>query len=317
MAKFVKITFKNKNSFLKKIRFFLRHRQPLKYALYRYEWNKAPKKTKIRDFPVHLAIEPTNSCNLNCVFCARQNINYKFNFLDIDLYKKIIDEGSKRGLRSIKLSRGGESLLHPQFAEMIRYAREKGIIDIMFNTNSTLLSEDKSLEIINAKPDLVIFSVDAPDKAIYESQRVGANYEKTEANIRRFIELKNKIYPKILTRAHMVYTDESQHLIERHIERWQGLIDEITVNMAKNYSETLTGKKFKCRGPFRRLDIACDGSVYVCDPDYDPKGKLILGNVGEKSIFDMWHSTKMQKIRNAFLRNSPEEMDPCKYCRGI
>jgi len=237
--------------------------------------------------------------------------------LDLGLYKKIIDEGVQHKLRSIKLSRGGESLLHPQFAEMIRYARERGIVDIMFNTNATLLSNDKSLEIIEAKPDLIIFSVDAPDKIIYESQRIGANYEKVEENIRKFVELKNQIYPKILTRAHMVYTDESQFLIDCHIRRWQGLVDEITINKASRYSESLVNKKFKCRAPFRRLDIACDGSVYVCDPDRDPKGKLILGNVKEKSIYEIWHSEKIQKMRDAFLRISPEEIDPCKYCRGI
>lgn len=316
MGNLINIPFKNKSGFFKKIGAFVQHREPLKYAKYRHEWNSAPKKNDLRDFPVHLGIEPTNACNLNCVFCARHNSDYTFGYMDFELYKKIIDEGSKHSLRSVKLVRGGESLLHPKFSDMIRYAREKGIIDIMFNTNGTLLTDEKSLEIINAKPDLIIFSVDAPDKKIYEEQRVGSNYEQVEKNIKRFIELKNKIYPKIRTRAHMVYTNETESLAPKHIVRWKDIIDEVTVNKAVEYSEAPKNMQFKCRTPFRRLDITWDGKVFVCDPDFDPKQKLLLGNANEQTIYDLWHSPKINHLRDIFRRNSPQEADPCKYCRG-
>jgi len=317
MTKFVKNSFANKTSLLKKIKIFLKHRDPLRYARYRYEWNNAPKKNKIRDFPIHLGLEPTNACNLKCVFCARNNINYKVGFMNFNLYKKIIDESAKNKLKSIKLVRGGESLLHPQFAEMIKYAREKGIIDIIFNTNATLLTPEKSLEIIKAKPDFVIFSVDAPEKKIYEQQRVGANFEQVELNIKNFVELKSKIYPKIITRAHMVYTEETENLINKHITRWKGITDEVTANKANKYCEKPANKKFICRTPFRRLDITWDGSVYLCDPDFDPAGRLLLGNVNTETLYEIWHSEKLNRIREIFRQGSPHLIDPCKYCQGV
>ncbi|MBI5401568.1 radical SAM protein [Candidatus Wolfebacteria bacterium] len=284
--------------------------------LYRIEWRTAPWRKKVRSFPVHLGIEPTNHCNLNCVFCARHNIDYKFGFMDFDLYKKIIDEGAVNGLRSVKLVRGGESLLHPRFVDMIKYAKEKGVIDIMFNTNATLLTPAKSVEIIDAAPDLIIFSVDVPDKKIFEQQRVGANYDQVERNVKNFIELKNKSKAKILTRAHMVYTPETEVYIDKHIKRWKELCDEVTVNRAVEYSEKTKNTCFKCRTPFRRLDITWDGSVYVCDPDYDPKGKLLLGDANVQSINELWHSDKIRKMRENFNNLSPGSMDPCKYCKG-
>lgn len=316
MNNLLKIYFTDKTNLLKKIKVFLRHRNPIKYAFYRYEWNTVPKKNTTRDFPIHLGIEPTNACNLKCTFCARHHINYNFGYMNFELYKKIIDEGVKHGLRSVKLVRGGESLLHPRFVDMIKYARERGVVDIIFNTNATLLTPEKSLEIIKAKPDIVIFSVDAPDKQIYESQRVGASYEAVEDNIKTFIDLKNRYYPKITTSAHMVYTDETKHLVDKHIKRWENLTDRVTTNKANEYIEVPKNKEFRCRNPFRRLDITWDGSVYSCDPDFDPKGKLLLGNVKDSSIHALWHSTIMNKLRDNFKRNTRGGVNPCIYCRG-
>ena len=111
MGKFIKKAFSNKNSLFKKIKYIFKHREPLRYMLYRIEWRTAPWRERARPFPVHLGIEPTNHCNLNCVFCARHNIDYKFGFMDFNLYKKIIDEGASLGLRSVKLVRGGDDVL--------------------------------------------------------------------------------------------------------------------------------------------------------------------------------------------------------------
>ncbi|NQU83655.1 MAG: radical SAM protein [Parcubacteria group bacterium] len=315
--KFVAPAFIDRTKFFKKIKALLRHKNPLKFAYYRYEWNSAPKWEEVRDFPVHLGIEPTNACNLSCVFCARHAAKYsEFGFLDFELYKKIIDEGSKHNLRSVKLARGGESLMHPRFADMIAYAKEKGVVDVLFNTNAMLLSTEKALEIIKAKPDTVIFSVDAPDKKIYESQRVGSNYEEVERNVKNFIEMKNKLYPKIVTRAHMVYTKETEYLVPVHLKRWEGITEEVSVIPALSHTEELSNLKFKCRTPFRRMDITWNGNVYVCDPDYDTRGKLLLGNANDKTIHEIWHSEQMNKLREAFKKESPNSIDPCKFCRG-
>jgi len=186
----------------------------------------------------------------------------------------------------------------------------------MFNTNATLLSK-KTLEIIKAKPDLVIFSVDSPDKESYEKQRIGANYEQVDKNVRRFVKTKNKIRPKIITRAHMVYTEETKRFIPDHIARWSGIADEITINSTNKYCEKLTSLRFKCRAPYRRLDITCDGSVYLCDPDFDPRGRFLLGNANNQTIHEIWHSDKINKIREIFNKQAPQLLDPCKYCHGV
>ena len=65
-----------------------------------------------------------------------------------DLYKKIIMETIVMGVPSIKLNWRGEPLLNPKMSKMISYAKEKGILEVMINTNAVSLNEKKAIEII-------------------------------------------------------------------------------------------------------------------------------------------------------------------------
>jgi len=67
----------------------------IKYRLYRMRWNYAPKFRYVTRFPTHIDFESTNNCNLRCVMCPREFMKEDKGFMDIDLFKKVIDEGRK------------------------------------------------------------------------------------------------------------------------------------------------------------------------------------------------------------------------------
>ena len=56
---------------------------------------------------------------------------------------------------------------------MISYAKEKGILEVMINTNAVSLNEKKSIEIINSGLDVMIYSFDGGSKKTYEKMRPG------------------------------------------------------------------------------------------------------------------------------------------------
>ena len=45
------------------------------------------KKFKLTDFPLNVAIEPTNACNLNCIVCASNAQTRKRGFINMLLNK--------------------------------------------------------------------------------------------------------------------------------------------------------------------------------------------------------------------------------------
>ena len=121
----------------------------LKYRLYRLRWNWAPKLRYVTRYPTHIDFETTNKCNLRCVMCAREFMEANKGEIDFDLFKKVIDEAAGNGLKSIKLNWRGEPLIHPKVPEMVEYAKNKGVIEVMFNSNGILLTKELSRKLIN------------------------------------------------------------------------------------------------------------------------------------------------------------------------
>ena len=77
------------------------------------------------EFPVRFNVEPTNYCNLSCSMCPRE-LNRPFGYMELNLFKKIIDESILYGKRLIiTLNKDGEPLLHPELTQMIKYAKDK------------------------------------------------------------------------------------------------------------------------------------------------------------------------------------------------
>ena len=70
--------------------------------------------------------------------------------MKLDTFKKIIDEGTKKGgLKAINLNNFGEEN-NKNIIEMIEYAKSKGVIDIMLHTNGTVMTEELAERIIKS-----------------------------------------------------------------------------------------------------------------------------------------------------------------------
>ena len=147
------------------------------------------KKVELDYLPVRLWIEPTSYCNLNCIMCPNKSLpKEKKGFMEFGLFRKIIDE-ARHFAFDVNLLHRGESLLHPDFFRMVRWAHDAGLFT-KFHTNGTLLDEAKSRALLQSGIDQLTFSFDGYDKDTYEAIRVNADFAKTVANIVRFLELK-------------------------------------------------------------------------------------------------------------------------------
>ena len=110
------------------------------YLEYRNNWVNAINK-KNKSNPLSIDIELASICDLACPHCSREYIVTPDKIMDFDLYKKIIDEISEMSVPSIKLNWRGEPLLHPNISKCIDYAKRKGILEVIINTNATMLTK--------------------------------------------------------------------------------------------------------------------------------------------------------------------------------
>lgn len=147
------------------------------YQEYRRCWEEYPKKFTVRDFPMHLDVEISNRCNLRCTFCDKLPVlsRDQLGDMDLQLYRRILDEGEAGRLFGLKLSYRGEPLLHPNLVEMVAYAKAKGVLDVYFNTNGMLLTQEMSHRLIDAGLDRISISIEGTDPEVFEEKDEGQN----------------------------------------------------------------------------------------------------------------------------------------------
>ena len=190
------------------------------YLEYRRCWMENPKQFILRDMPLHLDVEATSYCDLKCTFCDRQILVEKgmLGSMDMDLFRHILDQFDETNrLWGIKFSYRGEPLLNKNIPEMIRYAKSRGVLDVYFNTNAMLLTEDICRKIIESGLDRISISLDGTEKEAYESVRVGADFDTVVANIETLLRVRkemNSSIPKV-----RIQTVNFRISMRRHILR--------------------------------------------------------------------------------------------------
>lgn len=294
-----------------------------RFREYRRRWQEGPASFTAGDFPIHLDVESTGICNLRCPFCATTMKNWGPGvpgYMAMELFRRIIDEGVAEGLSSIKLSFRGEPTLHQRLPEMVSYAKEKGILDVYFNTNGTLLTEPLIRRLIEAGLDRISVSFEGLSKEAYEGYRVGATYEKVIENVRLLRRLRDahgKGTPQI--RVQSVMLPELQAEFPRYVRFWESTADEVAyLDMRREGPEDdHRGQTADWACPFlwQRMTILWDGTVLPClmhgVSDFN---LLALGKVGEKSIREMWNGEQEKRYRALHQQGLAHQLEACDRC---
>lgn len=284
---------------------------------YRRKWEENPKKLDPGDFPLHLDIEVTSLCNLRCPFCATTYSRnaIKNGFIKWVTVKKILDEAADNGLYACKFNFRGEPLLHKDLGKFIKYAKKKGIIDVFFNTNGTLLTERAAKMLIDSGLDRLTVSFEGFDKKTYENSRVGANFEKVVANVERLRRIRERSgsgKPKIRVQAVLAPAIEKN--IDKFISFWKDRVDQVSYNeMLDNVPGKIKTVRspWICPFPYQRMTIMWDGSITFCYNDN--YGKLIVGNVKKMSLKEAWKSS-FNKLRRLHSNGRAHEIEACNEC---
>src|SRR5678810_1295733 len=134
--------------------------------------------------PDIVQIESTNLCNAKCVFCPRDEMHRRQGVMDLDLFKKIVDECAELGITHVRVHNYGEPFLDKQLVEKVRYAKARGIAEVGMISNGSLITEEIARGMIDAGLDAINISVDASGKEVFESTRLNLDYDQVIANVR-------------------------------------------------------------------------------------------------------------------------------------
>jgi uncharacterized Fe-S cluster-containing radical SAM superfamily protein len=252
-----------------------------------------------RDRPIVTHLVVTRRCNLSCGYC------FEYDKVSPPVPREVlearIDHLAK--LRSIFVTlTGGESLLHPDIVELVRYVRARGMIPLL-NTNGYLLTRELveglndaglyglQLSIDNAVPNEVSKKSLKP---LRPKLRLLAKHAKFRVRINTVLGSSQPEQALEVARACTAYGFETNCSLVREASgalaaptaRTREVYQEIRAlgrrlpkYLDDDYTQTLLDHgsiDWKCRAGARTFMICEDGLVHMCQPRMGNPGTPLL-----------------------------------------
>lgn len=150
--------------------------------------------------PAHVELDLTDRCNVACYFCNQQDLRTKESIPRQKL-TDLIDELAENGLKSVRLSGGGDPLFHRDVLRVMDHLATREVVIDNLTTNGVALTAEVATRLVRSKAREVIISLNAVDAADYaRMMRVKpALFDKVPENIRTLVAVRGEsIHPSIV-----------------------------------------------------------------------------------------------------------------------
>ena len=335
--------------------------QLARYREYRLEWHRRSNEFDAGKFPLTVICELVSVCNLHCSMCYTNTPEFQEAIIGVqrvlpwDTVVSVIDECVEIGVYSILFSWRGESTLYRSkgsdgklhdFADVLDYARTRGILEVTSLTNGRNLSDKLIEKIVLAQPNWISFSVDGMDDG-YGKIRKSLKAEEAEdpfqvvvSNIKKMVEIRDTLgFTRPQIRTNTIFPP-----ISNDPEKYKTFMEEIgvglvTVNELLDFRgaelpEEAISDNWFCQYPFQRLVISANSIIMPCPGAHNEEDELVLGrymgasskqivkngktktiNYAEISLKQAWGLQKLKKIHKLHRDNRRKEIMSCKHCR--
>ena len=302
--------------------------------------------------PIYTEMELTSNCNCRCIFCGVDYlVNKTHDVIDTGLARKVVDDLSAIGNRSIMFCGHGEPLLHPDAEPIIAHAC--GLTSVSVTTNGIALT-DKRRALIDGL-EWIRFSINGCDPGNYaEVHRVEPRmFERVMANVAGAVERKRSLDLAVTIGAQLVLLEQnaagvprlarrfkemgldyfsvkpySQHpLSEERIEvdygKFAGLEGELraieddsfrVIYRAGSMAKAGAPKPYaKCYGTHFLCFVSANGDVWECNV-FAGDPRFFIGNVHEQGLPDIWNGQRRKEVLD-FINNEMDVQDCRDICR--
>lgn len=284
--------------------------------------------------PYSLHIDLTNACTERCIHCYIAD--YRPRFVPLETGKRVLREFREAGGLTVMFS-GGECMLHPQFRDFIRYAKEQNLNFIVMS-NLTRCDAEMVAFLAKVQPQFVnvsLYSMKAEEHD--QITTIPGSWQKT---MRAILALEEAGVPVRLAspimQANRHALPELREFAKAHRMH---LIPDCDIfgqvdHDCSNQSCALSPEETECvwcehadlfykaqLSPERcvpeakvcdigkhSINLNAEGIYYPCDGCHG----IVLGNAFEQNFAEVWNGEKIQALRA--LRN--RDFGECAYCEN-
>lgn len=278
------------------------------------------------DFPPQIIIESTSVCNQKCIHCNHRIMERTKQHMKSDLFKKIVDEIVEIAPNTEVWPTfyGEATTLRETLYELLRYGRDKGLTNMVLNSNGVLLERHDWIDqMLTSGLKRFILSLDGFSSDVFNKVRVGGNRDKIYASVEKLLKRKEELkleFPVIQCQFSVM--DENRHEVEKFREYWEPKGAEVKTrdmfswtnsgDVVANNLDYDTKFRIACPWAMNTMAIHENGNVVTCAVDYE--GKCIIGNVKDNSLKELW-DLHNKVVRKPHLENRWSDIpDICKNC---
>lgn len=275
------------------------------------------------DYPKVIEIQFTNKCNSNCLICPYKDMNYNYENMSDKLFHKFLDDIEEDKLERLIPYLNNEPFLNPNYLEQLKEIRNRfKKVEIEISSNVSVISEDILKHLVNLNITELRLSVFGFTDETYKKMMPGLNHDKTFSKL----EMISKYMKNVNTIVSIVMIDnneinesefiEMKRLCDKlgfNFERWGFLDRSNNVKYKSNNIFNTNVSSCEQNRPIDRMHILSDGRVIFCCQDWSHS--LVLGNIGNNTIREIWNSDLYNNVRDSLYNKDKESPMICQKCK--
>lgn len=282
-----------------------------------------------RHLPYSIKPELVRGCTMRCVFCGLRHQSWaeqEYKMVDTSFFRNYcIDMNRWRPKVRMEIANRGEQTIHPEFIELMAWARVlMPKVQILVTTNTDMmvhLEQDPHLfrewveECMKAGVNIFMLDCYTPKrlKLITEAfhGRYGTFFEDEQGSSLNPYPYRGPDFKAICIKDATPAPKENV-LLHYHNQGGNADVSD-NANALRMYPNVTPPKeplKWMCTRPFREFPIWYDGSVPICCDDWGDQA--IVGKYPEQSLPELWDLYDPYR-KNLIDRNRAAQM-PCAVC---
>lgn len=268
-------------------------------------------------FPkTNFLIELSNACNHACIFCTHQKMQRQVGHIDKLKCFNILQEAYDLGTREVGFYATGEPFLIKDLGDYIKEAKRIGYTYVYLTSNGALATPDRIREVIDAGLDSIKFSINAPQRKLYEFIHGKDDFDKVVEHLEYLNQYRRESGKNYKIYVTGILTRFTENLKDKYYEVFGNLADQIVFKYVYNqggYMQEIdellrcdcdTEERRRCNLPFDAISVTQEGYLSIENADYE--NMLIVADLNKVSLKEGWYGEKMKEMRRRFLEDDLE-----------
>lgn len=233
------------------------------------------------ELPATVAIELSSSCHLRCVHCDKRYWSAfggerASPFMDLGLFRSLVDEIATSRKTAVTLSYEGESLLHPGILEALEYMEATRVRPWLTTTLEG--ARDELLEALVRTCSVVSVSLALSDASFQETRGPIQILREAEDRLQRLLSLRTTVPSAARIAVNAVLPGGvplGSPGVAAFARRWMGRADDIQVWFEMAYGREIRhlhrggvsrhlARRRVCVQPWNYVAVLSDGTVSPC-----------------------------------------------------